>query len=445
MTDDENRHGPPGRTRPSVLANRLLIAGVLSAIMLLNVAVRAEPSSLEQAKKRYDAGLTAIEKRTSEALKTVDDQCAKAINGLARKYQKDGSLAGVVAANEFLASVTKSQGKDAVLPEKAPTELVRLREKYLAKIEEIELGSARQMVDFARGYLAFLGNIVDKMTKAGEIGVASAAQTEIHRIPRSKPILDARKTIGRTLVQKPAEEDDGEELPTGLVLYYSFDEDEGSRVTDLSGKGNHGRVNSHGYSAKHTAAGKRGGAYHLAGEDGKIFCHNSGGLDMDRNLTIAAWVRPNGRGSGIGLVEGYQRYVLWVQQNGEIRFADDLGHYVDTPAGLVRPGEWTHVTGVFRGKPGDRLTPANSLVYVNGLARSNRREGEWRPGDFHFVKIGGYGDMLIDEVMIFNRALSSAEIKALLKRPPIAEPTTTTIAETDPLGPILPAGIEPID
>ena len=63
----------------------------------------------------------------------------------------------------------------------------------------------------------------------------------------------------------------------GLVLHYSFDRDENDKVTDKSGKGNHGEVNG----AKWTAKGKVGGAYEFDGIDDYIEVAHSKHLDFD--------------------------------------------------------------------------------------------------------------------------------------------------------------------
>jgi hypothetical protein len=72
------------------------------------------------------------------------------------------------------------------------------------------------------------------------------------------------------------------------VAAYSFDEGQGSTVTDLSGNGNDGALQN----AAWTADGKFGGALVFNGANAKVALPATHRFDLTSGLTIEAWVDP---------------------------------------------------------------------------------------------------------------------------------------------------------
>jgi len=224
-------------------------------------------------------------------------------------------------------------------------------------------------------------------------------------------------------------------MPPGreaLVLYYPFDR-AGDRAQDLSGKGNHGKVNQ----AKWIAQGKFGGAYEFDGKSAYIqrdFEELSGLYPRNTLFSVAAWFKTSaaspsdpavlgvhypGRHDGYYLVLGNTdigRVLRWqaasVGRQGEA--------HSKRP---VNDGRWHHGVAVWNGKQG--------LLYLDGVLQASHtatgaipypsrpafRVGHlYHPGDgrgSHWTFNGS-----IDEVMIFNRALSAAQVKALFEWKP---------------------------
>jgi len=225
----------------------------------------------------------------------------------------------------------------------------------------------------------------------------------------------------------------GEGLPAALarslVLYYPFDRDEGGQVTDKSGKNNDGKVNG----ATWTAQGRAGGAYDFDGVDDYMDAGNPPALQLTRDFTLAAWIRPERTQDSFGIItkgHGYPEqhrrgieFMLGHDDTLSAYFWDESTRYF---SGVVKERtvprqEWTHVVLLH-----DSTLPEHQMrAFINGVpcpmnygyetvssipvvrnVAEPLRIGCMRAGVSQFK-----GRM--DEVMIFNRALSAEEVKLL--------------------------------
>jgi Concanavalin A-like lectin/glucanases superfamily len=211
-----------------------------------------------------------------------------------------------------------------------------------------------------------------------------------------------------------------ETLRKGLVLYYSFDKDADGRATDLSDKGNDGTVIG---SPVWVREGQRGGVYRMqAGRGSSIETKDSPvfSLKPDDDRTFCLWWKKDGN---------IQHKVLlskWGEANAGLGFAlltleSERQYYLPFQNGhcamfsaAFSDSAWNHVALV---KSGTTWT-----VYHNGKNAPIARQDGW-PLTVDLtvntpLEIGGnmrdYGfEGFLDEVMIFDRALSPEEIKQI--------------------------------
>ena len=196
----------------------------------------------------------------------------------------------------------------------------------------------------------------------------------------------------------------------GLVGHWSFDKAKGHLIPDLSGHANHARVRS-GVLVK----GVRNAGLLFDGRSTSARCMPSPSLSPTRAITIEAWVNlSSGQFSGFPAI---------VRQNGAfaLRFSDTrLGFllWIDGKVAAVssaraewKAGVWTHVAATYDGAQMrlflDGAEDANSPKPQSGLI------GESPVG----VGIGSVRGQyllngILDEVRIYNRALSPAELEA---------------------------------
>jgi hypothetical protein len=227
--------------------------------------------------------------------------------------------------------------------------------------------------------------------------------------------------------------------PSGLVAEYSFDEGSGAAVADASGKDNDGTV----AGAAWTGAGKNAGALSFDGIDDLVSVPDATSLDLTAGMTLEAWVRPdavNGWRTAI-LKErpGDLAYALYPstsggRPNGEAGLASVYG-----PAGIPA-GAWTHLATTYDGSV--------LKLYVNGAEAAARNQAVSVPTSNLPLRIGGntvwgeYFDGLIDDVRVYNRALTPAEVLADRDRavdggpppPPPPDTTAPSVSVSAPAG-----------
>lgn len=209
----------------------------------------------------------------------------------------------------------------------------------------------------------------------------------------------------------------GQAMPEGLVLHYTFDEDEGGKVTDASGNGNDGTVRG----ATFTKEGKIGGAMSFNGQSQEVLVGNPSSLRL-QDFTIMAWIK---RGdpqkvsvpAQDGQIFGYgdQGYILGLHNDGKLFISKvDVGGVFSSCE--IHDTDFHHVVLVKKG--------AKIVFYLDGTAypaadygdtfefhsdaavgaRSDHQDGSFLDGTFLGV---------IDDVAVFNRALSDDEIKSV--------------------------------
>jgi hypothetical protein len=198
--------------------------------------------------------------------------------------------------------------------------------------------------------------------------------------------------------------------PSGLVGAWSFDEGTGTAVADKSGRGNTGTVSG----AAWTAAGRYGGALNFDGVNDWVTVPDHASLDTTGPLTLEAWVRPDTLGTWDTVVMkegvGSFAYALygtteWAAPSGWARDA-----VAEAPQGLQALA-WSHLAYTY-----DGLT---SKLYVNGALVASTAAAFTLPNTAQPLRIGGNGvwateffDGLIDDVRVYNRPLSAAEVSA---------------------------------
>ena len=205
----------------------------------------------------------------------------------------------------------------------------------------------------------------------------------------------------------------------GLVAAYAFDEAVGLTVGDRSGNGNAGTISG----ATRALAGRFGGALSFDGVNDWVSVADSASLDLSASMTLEAWVRPTTAGAS-------WRTVVMKEQPGQLVYALYGNEGAGRPSGHVFVGgerdvrggvgsvplnAWTHLAAAYGG--------GSLRLYVNGTLASTLALSGSMPASASPLRIGGNAVWpewfagLVDEVRVYNRALTQPEIQSDMNDP----------------------------
>ena len=197
----------------------------------------------------------------------------------------------------------------------------------------------------------------------------------------------------------------------GLVSYWSLNEIKGKTVPDDWGE-NDGTI-----EGAEIAKGKYGNALQFDGQDNYVNCGNDESLDLTDAISIEAWVYMESVGTYPTVVAksgANWGYIFeFLTTTGKINLYLDQANpsWANVAETGIQLKEWTHLAATYDGKtihyyfngkldgtydniPGGQIASNADNVHLGG-----RKVGE--PHNF---------DGIIDEVRIYNRALSEVEV-----------------------------------
>jgi hypothetical protein len=209
----------------------------------------------------------------------------------------------------------------------------------------------------------------------------------------------------------------------GLVGWWKFDEGSGASAADSSGQGNTGTLTN----SPTWVSGWSNKALQFNGSSQYITC-GSGFTTVDLiDKTISAWIRKTAN-SQKGIVDkdfdiggaNYGGWGFWTNTNGKLWFwLQSLKDLKDNGSATISLGAWTHVLVVWH------HSTDTADFYINGRLNSSISDNtivEKASGaaDLEIANLrnnlsaGTYAfDGSIDDVRIYNRALTAAEVQAL--------------------------------
>ena len=209
-------------------------------------------------------------------------------------------------------------------------------------------------------------------------------------------------------------------LNDGLVLHLAMNEGHGNKVYDLSGHGNHGTLKNFAFPSTVDSGwnpGRKGDALQFDGVNDYVDCGNNESLNIIDAITIESWIKPASVTTHHQIVKnGYDHNI----EGTRLGYISALfkGYWQDTVNGLqyvrcdTNPllGKWSH-TALVLGDEG------KTKMYINGVVQGDVKDfnGVVRTATPPPTEIGRHTDQYfngtIDEVRIYHRALSAAEIR----------------------------------
>ena len=226
------------------------------------------------------------------------------------------------------------------------------------------------------------------------------------------------------------------DLASGLKLYYPFTTNDGATATDASGNGQHGTV----VNAKWRAAGPQGGYYYFDGNADYVNAGTGVNFPAWAQYSISVWLLNDGGGDNTG----YGQKILdktSFNHDAHIRLVPDANAWINLhcyEGGVTRglnaqdirvrgDNLWHHFVVVRDGTnctgwlDGVKEDAINNMISVN--SSSPLYIGYSASSDVYQRK-GWSG--FIDEVRIYDRAITSNEVSLLFR---IAKPPCTLTVE----------------
>jgi hypothetical protein len=198
----------------------------------------------------------------------------------------------------------------------------------------------------------------------------------------------------------------------GLIGWWKFDETEGTVAKDSSGGNHNGALAGNAKWAK----GKIGGAIDLDGKSGFVKINDKAAFDIGGQITVGCWVNfrsiPPDYAAIVTKGDNAWRLSMLTGQPKFHTSVNDWNRIVLDGSTTVNANEWHYVTTVYNGK--------ELCFYVDGKVDTCK---PWTGGigqnDFDVLvgenaeQKGRFFDGLIDDVRIYNYALSANEVAAL--------------------------------
>ncbi|MFZ3077992.1 MAG: DUF2341 domain-containing protein, partial [Candidatus Aenigmatarchaeota archaeon] len=198
---------------------------------------------------------------------------------------------------------------------------------------------------------------------------------------------------------------------TGLVGSWHFTNND---TSDSSGYGNNGVQNG---GVNCSVVGKFGTGCSFNGVNGYVDAGNGASIGLTDNYTLEAWIKiagspSDGRGTIVSKSMSY--YLQYIPSGSGWNIS--WYHYGRTPAAyqnsnsLLQSGNWYHVVLV--------SSSAQDILYINGAMDATAGVSGSITATSYDLAIGGetytspyrYFNGTIDEVRVYNRSLSAAEI-----------------------------------
>ena len=209
------------------------------------------------------------------------------------------------------------------------------------------------------------------------------------------------------------------DITTGLKGYWKFDEGSGTAAADSSGSGNNGTLTN----GPTWTTGKINGALSFDGVDDYVSVANNSSLNFGAaDFTITAWIKTTNASLGQSIVShfnssdyaGFDFAFSTGDTNcvaGKICFWDGT-NWTSVTSGIAS-SQYTHVAAV---RSGTSMT-----FYVNGAGTGTTTVSASIPASTNTFNIGQSGQPAsprtfsgtIDDVRVYNRALSASDVLTL--------------------------------
>ncbi|MFM2157369.1 MAG: hypothetical protein RL516_2118 [Bacteroidota bacterium] len=219
-------------------------------------------------------------------------------------------------------------------------------------------------------------------------------------------------------------------LMNGLVGYWPFC----GNANDESGNGNNGTVNGATLTADRN--GNANAAYSFDGNGDYIDCGNNSSLNLSNSFTISAWVNGNTFAQEKGIVSKSQgatpyTYDLIVSNNGGQKVRFDINQNYLFSNQNLNTNNWYNIVATYNG--------SIQSIYIDGVLSSSQNVSTILSSVADHLLLGAHQvsvvpswswDGKLDDIAIWNRALTQNEITQLYTGSPCINYQVITVTDT---------------
>ncbi len=401
-------------------------------IVILGVAlIAAGPApakDLATYKATYERKLAEITLSHGVMMSGVNRQYEKALAGLLAKVKKAGDLDETKAVmNEI-----ERFGNQKAMPShpSALRDIQNLQSHYTRLKDPHEGNKAKSIITLTTQYDHALERLQRGLVSSGKLDEATAVQKERGRVQEKAAYKSAKTFLSKAAGQSKPTRPTAAHAPKrpstrsmpGLVLWYSFDKIVRSRVEDGSTCKNHGK--NHGGTP--VADGRINGAIVLDGKNDYVSMADK--LDIGENNTVSVWVKVPSvgqadleHGERVGIILGnnasgtppYANWEIW--GDGRMGAWWNAGEKSLGPPPDLRDDRWHHLAWI-KDKKTDSFTAyvdGELVATLDGAGADLRFKSKHRVGADHRTGTMPFFHGMLDELMIFDRALSLEELGIL--------------------------------
>jgi hypothetical protein len=216
------------------------------------------------------------------------------------------------------------------------------------------------------------------------------------------------------------------DVTTGIIAYWPMDETSGTVLGDASGRGHDATIQN---GTATGVSGLIGGAFDFDGVDDFAIVPHADDLNLYNQLTISAWISP--RTFGVAGSGGYGRILrkdvnydfIVFDGTDTLRFIGINKANYDAPANSLTTNEWQQVAVVVK--------DGTVQLFRNGRALADPVPGGLGPAITNDLIIANFGpdlsinrifNGLIDDLGIWDRALSAAEVDGIYQNGLLGKP-----------------------
>ncbi len=409
------------------------------AILFLTVAPICG-KDLDTYRSTYEGQMASIAADHGARIVQLNNRYSDSLAGMKETVQSAGNLDKLKAVLEEIDrfSTTESVAVKPAAPQ--IPEITSLQNRYRKQFSDFEDDRAKKILLLSSRYNKALDALQKRFVREADISKASKVQAERKRIAAIAAPLSAQVAAKSQADAAPVRKAEipvplprkrimKSDLTKGLLLHYDFDSVRRDKISDRGLTRSHGKIMGTPTKIK----GVSGSAYEFDGIKDYAVAEQSKRLSSmtQGDFSLCVWLNPSElppNSEGTILATPGCHLGMFYTQDRKIRMAhwfyEDLAKKKGAVPFAVQAGEydlgtWCHAVGVFSS------TDSELRLYIEGeLANKQKWPYKWAPvryGRPWYIgmaapwsdKYKGALACAVDEVRIYDRALSDDEVAAI--------------------------------